>query len=70
MIPLKNIQKERSREKQLQSANALKDGKLSSGALKPASNSNLKLDFKDLYIVCKLGEGQMGKVFLVENKKT
>ena len=29
------------------------------------STSNLKLDFKDLYILCKLGEGQMGKVFLV-----
>ena len=43
---------------------------MSCAPLKPASNSNLRMDFKDLYILCKLGEGQMGKVFLVENKKT
>lgn len=65
MIPLRNIQKERNKEKQLQSSSALKDTKLSSGTLKASSNSNLKTDFKDLYILCKLGEGQMGKVFLV-----
>lgn len=35
-----------------------------------SSSSNLKVDFKDLYVLCKLGEGQMGKVYLVENKKT
>jgi hypothetical protein len=70
MIRLTSIQKERNKEKMLQSSTALKDGKVGSGTIKPPSNSNLKMDFKDLYILCKLGEGQMGKVFLVENKKT
>ena len=30
----------------------------------------IKNNFKDLYILSKLGEGQMGRVFLVENRKT
>lgn len=34
------------------------------------SSTNFKVDFKDLYVLCKLGEGQMGKVYLVENKKS
>ena len=35
-----------------------------------SSFTNFKIDLKDLYVLCKLGEGQMGKVYLVENKKT
>jgi hypothetical protein len=69
MIALKNIQSKKNKDKLMQSTTGLKDTK-TSNIIKPSSNSNLKLDFKDLYILCKLGEGQMGKVFLVENKKT
>lgn len=69
MVALKNIQGKKGKEKGFQSTTGIKDSKTSS-SLKTSSLSNLKLDFKDLYILCKLGEGQMGKVFLVENKKT
>lgn len=61
MVPLKKIQKEK-KEKPVGSATGL--GKVGSGTLK-GSATNLKMDFKDLYILCKLGEGQMGKVLLV-----
>lgn len=54
MIALKNIQSKKSKDKAMQSSNVLKDPK-TANALKPASNSNLKMDFKDLYILCKLG---------------
>jgi serine/threonine protein kinase len=68
MVALRNIQKER-KDKVVGSSAAL--GKVGSGTLRGrGSVSSLKMDFKDLYILCKLGEGQMGKVLLVENKKT
>ena len=51
---LKNIQSKKSKEKAMQSSNGLKDPK-TANTQKPASNSNLKMDFKDLYILCKLG---------------
>lgn len=54
MIALKNIQSKKAKDKAMQSSNALKDQK-TANMLKPSSNSNLKMDFKDLYILCKLG---------------
>lgn len=53
MVALKNIQKDRSKEKQLQSTAALKDK--ANNADQPTSGSAVKMDFKDLYILCKLG---------------
>lgn len=61
MVALRNIQKEK-RDKTVASTATL--GKLGSGTLRGSATS-LKMDFKDLYILCKLGEGQMGKVLLV-----
>ncbi len=55
MIALKNIQNKKNKEKAIHSSAALKDSKSSSNTLKTLSGSNLKLDFKDLYILCKLG---------------
>ncbi len=66
MVPLRKIQKDH-RDKGMASMATL--AKMASGTLRASVNS-LKMDFKDLYILCKLGEGQMGKVLLVENKKT
>ncbi len=55
MIALKNIQSKKNKDKLLQSSAGLKESKSSNNTLKTLSGSNLKLDFKDLYILCKLG---------------
>ena len=70
-IHLKYVNKEKIREKKknidtlkhLQSKRELVTSTLS-------SKGCLKIDLKDLYVICKLGEGQMGKVYLVQDNKT
>ncbi len=53
MIPLKSIQKAKNKDRVLPT---LKDMKSTASTFRALpSISNLKLDFKDLYILCKLG---------------
>lgn len=70
-IPLKYVQKERMKEKKknIGTLNKLESKREVIQSPRPSGN-NAKVDLKDLYVICKLGEGQMGKVYLVENKKT
>ena len=70
-IALKYIQKEKNKEKKknLETLKRLDDSRRQLSRTARSSNIAFKVDLKDLYVICKLGEGQMGKVYLVENKK-
>lgn len=63
-INLKIIQKEKKIK--MKSGNTLKNLSSKNELVRGKSDSiTSKYELKDLYVLCKLGEGQMGKVYLV-----